>query len=156
MKDVMNLTICADQADQVNSMMDALIVVVIVVIFCAGLLGAIVLYNLTNINITERIREIATIKVLGFNAKETSAYVFKENILLSVMGAAVGLVGGKFLLDFVMSQIKIDMVWFMSRLTVPSYIYSVLLTILTALIVDFIFHFRLEKINMAEALKSVE
>lgn len=156
LKDVMNLTICADQADLVNSMMDALNLVVLAVIICAGLLGAIVLYNLTNINITERIREIATIKVLGFNTKETSAYVFKENILLSVTGAALGLIGGKFLLDFVMSQIKIDMVWFQSRLTVPSYVYSVLLTILTALLVDFIFHFRLEKINMAEALKSVE
>lgn len=156
MEDVVNLMICEDQAEMVNSMMDALILVVITVIVCAGMLGAIVLYNLTNINITERIREIATIKVLGFNAKETSAYVFKENILLSVMGAGVGLVGGKFLLDFVMSQIKIDMVWFDTRLTVPSYIYAVLLTIVTALIVDFIFHFRLEKINMAEALKSVE
>jgi len=156
MKSVMNLTICADQADQVNSMMDALIIVVLSVIVCAGLLGAIVLYNLTNINITERIREIATIKVLGFNAKETSAYVFKENILLTFMGAAVGLLGGKFLLDFVMSYIKIDMIWFPTRITAPSFLLSVLLTLLTALIVDFVFYFRLEKINMAEALKSVE
>ena len=156
MPGVANVAISADQADMINSMMDALIIVVITVIISAGLLGATVLYNLTNINITERIREVATIKVLGFNARETSAYVFKENILLSVMGAGIGLVGGYFLLGFVMSQIKIDMVWFDTRLTVLSYLYSVLLTILTALIVDFIFHFRLQKINMAEALKSVE
>jgi putative ABC transport system permease protein len=82
--------------------------------------------------------------------------VFKENILLSVMGAAVGLVGGKMLLEFVISQVKVDMVWFSARLTFPSYVFAILLTLLTAVIVDFIFHFRLEKINMAEALKSVE
>ena len=156
MDGVMNLTICADQADAVDSMMDAMVLVVITVVVCAGLLAVIVLYNLTNINITERIREIATIKVLGFNAGETAAYVFKENTLLSVMGAAIGLVGGRFLLGFVMSQIKIDMVWFLPRCTVWSYVFAVILTMLSALFVDFIFYFRLEKINMAEALKSVE
>lgn len=156
MDGVMNLTICADQADAVNSMMDAMVLVVITVVVCAGLLAMIVLYNLTNINITERIREIATIKVLGFNAGETAAYVFKENTLLSVMGAAIGLIGGRFLLEFVMSQIKIDMVWFLPRCSVRSYVSSVILTVLSAVLVDFIFYFRLEKINMAEALKSTE
>ena len=136
--------------------MSALDLVVIVVVLCAGVLAVIVLYNLTNININERIREIATIKVLGFNAGENSAYVFKENILLSVFGAGLGLIGGKFLLDFVISQIKIDMVWF-TVLTEPvSYFWSIGLTLLSALVVNFVFYFRLDKINMAEALKSVE
>ena len=127
-----------------------------VIVFCAGLLAVTVLYNLTNININERIREIATIKVLGFNASETAAYVFKENLALTVVGTALGLVFGKLLLMFVMSQIKIDMVWFKVLTQPQSYIWSAVLTLLSAIVVDFIFYFKLEKINMAEALKSVE
>ena len=156
MDDVMNVSISQDLADQVGSMMDALNMVVLTIVVCAGLLAAIVLYNLTNISITERIREIATIKVLGFNARETAAYVFKENLFLSGMGAAVGLLGGILLLKFVMSEIRIDMVWFTDRLTFLSFVWAVVLTMLSACIVDFILFFKLEKINMAEALKSVE
>ena len=156
MDGVMNINISDDFAYMVKNMMDALDLVVWVVVFCAGILGAVVLYNLTNININERIREIATIKVLGFNSRETALYVFKENLSLSVMGAAFGLVLGKVLLNFVVSQVKIDFVWFQTRALPFSYIISVVLTILTAIIVDFVFYFRLEKINMAEALKSVE
>ena len=153
---VMNVTVSEDLAATVGRMMEALDMVVWVIVFCAGLLAVTVLYNLTNININERIREIATIKVLGFNASETAAYVFKENLALTVVGALLGLVFGKLLLIFVMSQIKIDMVWF-SVLTEPiSYVWSIGLTLLSALVVDFVFYFRLDKINMAEALKSVE
>lgn len=140
----------------VQGMMDALDLVVGVVVFCAGLLAIIVLYNLTNINITERIREIATIKVLGFNASETAAYVFKENMALTVIGSLLGLAFGRLLLLFVMSQIKIDFVWFKAIANPISYVWSLSLTLLSAVIVDFIFYFKLEKINMAEALKSVE
>ena len=104
----------------------------------------------------ERIREIATIKVLGFHARESAAYVFKENLFLTALGSMVGLVGGIFLLKFVMSQIKIDMVWFTARLTPLSFVWAVVLTMLSACIVDFLLYFKLEKINMAEALKSVE
>ncbi len=153
---VMNVTVSEDMAGMVRNMMAALDLVVVTIVICAALLAAIVLYNLTNINITERIREIATIKVLGFRAGETAAYVFKENLTLSVMGTVLGLGLGKLLLEFVMSEVKIDMVWFDARILPPSFIWSVVLTILTACIVDFIFYFRLEKINMAEALKSVE
>ncbi|MDO5545712.1 MAG: FtsX-like permease family protein [Eubacteriales bacterium] len=153
---VMNVSVSEDLAATVGKMMEALDLVVWVIVFCAGLLAVTVLYNLTNININERIREIATIKVLGFNASETAAYVFKENLALTVVGALLGLVFGKLLLTFVMSQIKIDMVWF-TVLTEPiSYIWSIGLTLLSAVVVDFVFYFRLDKINMAEALKSVE
>lgn len=153
---VMNVTVSEDVAATVGRMMDALDMVIWVIVFCAGLLAVTVLYNLTNININERIREIATIKVLGFNASETAAYVFKENLALTVVGTLLGLVFGKLLLIFVMSQIKIDMVWF-TVLTEPvSYLRSIGLTLLSALVVDFVFYFRLDKINMAEALKSVE
>ena len=153
---VMNVSVSEDMAEMVNGMMDALDMVVWVIVFCAGLLAVTVLYNLTNININERIREIATIKVLGFNASETAAYVFKENLALTVVGTALGLLFGKLLLMFVMSQIKIDMVWFKVLTEPKSYVLSAVLTLLSAVVVDFIFYFKLEKINMAEALKSVE
>lgn len=155
-KGVMNVSVSEDFAAMVGNMMQALDLVVVVVVFCAGLLAAIVLYNLTNINITERIREIATIKVLGFNSSETAAYVFKENLSLTVIGSVLGLGLGYLLLLFVMSQVKIDMVWFKSLIMPISYFWSIGLTILSACIVDFVFYFKLEKINMAEALKSVE
>ncbi len=156
MSDVMNVSISDDTAQMVGSMMEALDLVVIVIVICAGALAVIVLYNLTNININERIREIATIKVLGFNAGETGAYVFKENLALTVMGVLVGLPLGRWFLGFVISYIKVDMVWFEPRATVMSYVISVAMTMLAAIAVDFIFYFKLEKINMAEALKSVE
>ena len=153
---VMNVTVSEDFADMVGNMMEALDLVVWVIVFCAGLLAAIVLYNLTNININERMREIATIKVLGFNAGETGAYVFKENLSLSAIGSVLGLGLGYFLLQFVMSQIKLNMVWFKAMCLPVSYVLAVTLTMVAACIVDFVFYFRLEKINMAEALKSVE
>ena len=156
LSDVQNVSVSQDLADMVGSMMDALDLVVWVIVICAGLLAVTVLYNLTNININERIREIATIKVLGFNASETAAYVFKENLSLTVIGAGAGLGLGYLLLIFVMSQIKIDMVWFKAVIMGQSYIWSVALTILAAYIVNFVFYFKLDKINMAEALKSVE
>lgn len=153
---VMNVTISQDLAEQVGSMLEAMNLVVVTVVICAGMLAVIVLYNLTNINITERIREIATLKVLGFNAVESAAYVFKENLLLSGMGAFLGLFGGQLLLIFVMSQIQVDMVWFETRVLPMSFIWSIVLTMLSACVVDFLLYFKLDKINMAEALKSVE
>ena len=156
MSGVLTVMISQDLADQVGSMLDALNLIVATIIICAGLLAVIVLYNLTNINITERMREIATIKVLGFNAKETALYVFKENLILSIFGAVTGLLGGYWLLSFVMSQIKIDMVTFVVRILPSSLLWSVLITVLMAVLVDVLLYRRLEKINMAEALKSVE
>lgn len=153
---VMNVSISEDVAQTVGRMMDALDMVVWVIVFCAGMLAITVVYNLTNININERIREIATIKVLGFNASETAAYVFKENIILTVAGALLGLVFGKLLLMFVMSQIKIDLVWFTVLANPESYLWSIALTLLSAFLVNLVFYFKLDKINMAEALKSVE
>ena len=153
---VMNVSVSEDLAEMVGSMMDALDLVVMVIVVCAGLLAVIVLYNLTNININERIREIATIKVLGFNARETAAYVFKENLALTVVGSGLGLLMGRLLLAFVISQIKIDMVWFRAMTAPVSYVIAIALTLLSAVVVNFIFYFKLEKINMAEALKSVE
>ncbi len=156
MDGVMTVSVTQDIAGQVDDMISALNAVVLTIVICAGALAVIVLYNLTNINITERIREIATIKVLGFHAGETAAYVFKENLLLSCMGVLVGLPCGMLLLKFVMNEIRVDFVWFTARLQPTSVVLSILLTMLAACLVDFLLYFRLERINMAEALKSVE
>ena len=153
---VLGMTINQDTADTVGSMMEAMDAIILVVVICAGALAGIVLYNLTNINIQERIREIATIKVLGFNAGETGSYVFKENLTLTVVGTLLGLFAGKWLHALVMSYVRIDMVWFDNVIEPMSYVLAAVLTIVAALIVDFVMYFKLDKINMAEALKSVE
>ncbi|MBE6942735.1 MAG: FtsX-like permease family protein [Ruminococcaceae bacterium] len=153
---VMNVTITQDMIHTVNNMLQALDTIVVVIVLFAAALAFIVLYNLTNININERVREIATIKVLGFRSQESAAYVFKENLMLTGMGMFLGLFMGKWLLDFVVSQIKVDIIWLFPVINFPSYVYALALTLLSALIVDFFLYFKLEKINMAEALKSVE
>ena len=156
MADVMNVTVIEEMAEQVTTILKALDTIVIVIVFFAGALAVIVLYNLTNINITERIREIATIKVLGFRSGESAAYVFKENLLLSAMGTVVGLGMGYGLLSFVISQVKVDMIYLTPRITWQTCVICVVLTMVFAVLVDFLLYFKLEKINMAEALKSVE
>ena len=137
-------------------MMDSLNAVIILIVAAAGALAFIVLYNLTNINITERVREIATIKVLGFYPKETSAYVFRENFILTGISAAVGLLLGKILLEFIIGQINVSMITFDARITPLSYIISVILTLAFAVIVNIVMYYRLKKIDMIESLKSVE
>lgn len=156
LNEVMNVSVSTDRAKMVQDIMETMDMLIILIVFCAGLLAITVLYNLTNININERIREIATIKVLGFNASETASYVFKENMALTVTGSVIGLGLGYLLLMFVIAQIKIDMIWFKALVLPASYGYSIALTWLSALAVNFIFYFKLQKINMAEALKSVE
>lgn len=146
----------ADMLSQVNKMMGSLDAVVLLVILCAGALAFIVIYNLTNINITERIREIATIKVLGFRPKETASYVFRENVVLTALGTIVGLGGGICLHRFVIANIDVDMVTFQPRVLPFSFVKSILLTFVFMVIVDVVMYLKLERINMAESLKSVE
>ncbi len=146
----------ADFMTRVTNMMSSLDYIVLLVIICAGALAFIVIYNLTNINITERIREIATIKVLGFYPMETAAYVFRENGVLTAVGILTGLVLGIFLHRFVMAQIDIDMITFDVRISPLSFLKSILLTFLFMIIVDVFMYIKLERINMAESLKSIE
>lgn len=151
-----SVTINKDMKNRISKMMESLNYIVIVVILSAGALAFIVLYNLTNINITERIREIATIKVLGFFKNETSDYVFRENRVLTTFGIAVGLVLGVFLHAFVIGQIKVDMVAFDTYIAPMSYVYSIVLTFVFNFLVNRVMSVKLDKINMAESLKSVE
>lgn len=150
------VTVNIDIRDRVATMMSVLDYIVWMVTVCAGALAFIVLYNLTNININERIREIATIKVLGFYPSETASYVFRENNTLVFLGMLLGLPLGKWLHAYVISQIKVDMIAFDVRIAPMSVVYSLLLTVLFAAIVDFVMYFRLRRISMAESLKSIE
>lgn len=153
---VISVNINADTLEMFSKMMQAMNYIVVLVLFCAAALAFIVLYNLTNINITERIREIATIKVLGFYAYETASYVFRENAILTVLGAILGIPVGIWLHGYVMSNIKLDMVTFDVHVNGISYVYSFLFTFAFAVIVDIVMYFKLARINMAESLKSIE
>lgn len=153
---VLNVSVAQDMRERMSSMLSSLNYIVLLAIGCAAALAFIVLYNLTNINITERIREIATIRVLGFTRSETAVYVFRENLLLTIVGALVGLGLGVWLTSFIIAQINVDAVAFVTRILPRSYVLAFVLTLVFALVVDLVMVRRLDSINMAEALKSVE
>jgi putative ABC transport system permease protein len=153
---ILNVLVVNEQKDRVANMMHVMNSVVLLVIGCAGALAFIVLFNLSNINITERIREIATIKVLGFYPRETGSYVFRENLVLTIMGIIVGVPLGVLLHSFVMSQINIDMVAFKVVILPKSYVIGILTVLLFLIVVDFVMRRKIEMIDMAESLKSVE
>lgn len=153
---VRGVTLSADTKDRMSSMLDGLEFVVAAIILCAGLLAFIVLYNLTNINISERIREIATIKVLGFYPKEAADYVFRENLILTGAGAVFGLALGVALHAFVMNAIKVDMMYFKPHISALSFAVSIVITFVFALVVNAIMRRRIDNIDMAGALKSIE
>ena len=153
---VRSVSICADTEDRINNMLAGLDVVIAAIVACAGFLAFIVLYNLTNINISERIREIATIKVLGFYKSETASYVFRENMVLTGMGAAFGLLLGVVFHAFVMNRIKVDMLYFEPYISLRSFVIAVAVTFGFSVIVNRIMRRRIDSIDMAGALKSIE
>ena len=114
------------------------------------------LYNLTNINITERVREIATIKVLGFTQKESGDYVFRENIILTVIGALAGLGLGVALHRYIMAQIQIDMVSFNITIHAVSFLIAFAMTLAYTILIDYFMMIKIDRIKMAESLKSIE
>lgn len=140
----------------IDNMLSSLNYVVIILIVSSGLLAFVVLYNLSNVNISERVRELATIKVLGFYDKEVYTYVTRETVLLTVIGIALGLVAGYFLNFYILGTCEIDMLRFVKNINFMSYIYSILITVAFTLIVNFITYFSLKKIDMIGSLKSVE
>ena len=142
--------------DYISRMMQSMNYVIITVIVCAGALAYIVLFNLTNINITERAREIATLRVLGLYKGETRRYVMAENYVLSVIGALLGMPAGVLLHKYVMAQIVQDAVTFRVVVDPLSYLYAFGLTVLFAVLVGLALRHRIDRIPMAESLKSVE
>lgn len=141
---------------QVDDMLGSLDIVIVVLIISAGMLAFVVLYNLNNINITERKRELATLKVLGFYDREVSSYVYRENILLTLIGSVMGLLIGKILHRFIIETVEIDSVMFGRNIDPPSFLYAFLLTVAFSLFVNGVMYFKLKKIDMVESLKSVE
>ena len=154
--DLKTWSVTSDSRESFSNTMERLNYVIVLVISCAAALAFIVLFNLNNINITERIREIATLKVMGFNRTETGAYVTRENIMLVLMGFVVGIPLGFFLHRFVMSQIAMDIVTYDVRIAPISYLFSLAFVILFSTIVNLIMRAKIEKIDMAESLKSAE
>ena len=142
--------------DMFATVMDNMDTVVWVLIIAAGLLALVVLYNLLNANISERIRELATIKVLGFYDKEVYSYIGRETIILTIIGIIVGLFGGNVLTTYVLKTCELDITMFDPDIQILSYVLGIVITVVFAIIVNVVTYFSLKKIDMIESLKSVE
>lgn len=146
----------AEMLEQYMNITDNLGYVVAVLIVSAGLLAFVVQYNLSNINITERTREIATLKVLGFYDNEVSAYIYRENVILTILGTALGLLLGTGLTRFVVTTAEVDAIMFGRNIYFYSFMMAALLTFLFSFLVNWVMHYRLKKIGMVESMKSVD
>ncbi len=151
-----SITFANEMSKVLNETMESLNVVVVILIVSAALLAFVVLYNLTNINVSERIRELSTIKVLGFYPAEVTMYVYRENIFLTLLGILFGYILGYFLHGFVISTAEIDQMMMSRTIHWDSYVYSALLTLLFSSVVMMAMHWKLKSIDMIEALKSVD
>ncbi len=151
---VLNVHQVSESAKSINESMSSLNIIVWVLIISASALAFIVLYNLTNINVSERIRELSTIKVLGFYDREVTSYIYRENNILTFLGILAGCFFGRFLHAFVMQAAEMDAIMFVPGLQFRSYLLGALLTLVFAVLVMIIMHFKLKKIDMIEALKS--
>lgn len=151
-----NLSYIDNASQEFDQQVESIDMVIVILVVCAGALNFIVLYNLTNINIQERKSEIATIKVLGFRKKEVYDYIFRENILLSIIGSLVGLFLGFILHSFIIHTVELDMTMFIRQLNMMSYIYGMLFTMFFTLFINFVMRRVLNKVNMVESLKSIE
>ena len=155
-KAALSVTYIGTLAERLDSMLGSLDVVIVVLIISAGMLAFVVLYNLNNININERKRELATLKVLGFFDGEVSSYVFRENVLLTVFGCILGVVLGSALHRYVITTVEIESYMFGRIIKIPSYLLAIALTFGFSFLVNLLMHFKLKKIDMVESLKSVE
>jgi putative ABC transport system permease protein len=155
-KEFYGVSLMSESGKDFLTSLDSLDAVVILLIVCAGLLAIVVLYNLANINITERVREIATIKVLGFYDIETSAYIYRENIITAILGIIIGAFVGIILHRFVVITAEVDIVLFDRRLVWWAFLLGAAFTAVFTVIVNFVLHFKLKKIDMVESMKSVE
>ena len=152
----LSVSYTTDIESRLDDMLSSLDIVIIVLVVSAGMLSFVVLYNLNNINITERKRELATLKVLGFYDNEVSAYVYRENMILTVIGGIFGMLLGKILHQFIIVTVEIESVMFGRNIDISSFIYSFLITLAFSFFVNGVMYFKLRQIDMVESLKSVE
>ncbi len=153
---VLSVTVNDDVKERTSNMLESMNIIIVIVVVCAGALAFVVIANLTNINITERKREIATLKVLGFTQKECSKYVFRENNILTAFGAVFGIPLGILLHAYCMNRIKIESVYFETNVNLISYFIAFLMTLLFALLVNVFMRRKIENVDMASSLKSTE
>ena len=153
---VASVSVMSTFVKAISDMLNTMNYVVVVLIVTSAMLDFVVLYNLSNINISERKREIATLKVLGFYPKEVDKYINSETFILTTIGIIIGLIFGSYLSHFIISTCEPDYIMFDRNVFAISYIYSILITTTFTIIVNIVTHFNLKKINMIESLKNVE
>ena len=153
---VLNVTYSSSTRSQLENMLTSLNLVIVVLVIAAGMLAFVVIYNLNNISINERIRELATLKVLGFYNGEVAFYIYRENIILTAIGCLFGILFGKLLHSYTITTVEIDSFMFGRNINPVSYLYSTLFTILFAIIVNFVMYFKIKRIDMIESLKNLE
>ena len=153
---VINVTLTSKTLNTSEESTASLNIIMLVLIFASGCLAFVVLYNLNNINVSERIRELSTIKVLGFYDNEVTMYILRENVILTLLGIFVGSFMGKILYTFIIKTAELDTMMMMPNIYMTSYMYSALITVLFSLIVMIMMHLKLKKVNMIDALKSNE
>ena len=156
MEQVASLSFTQDSVAQVLNMLNSIDAVVVLIIVCAASLAFVVLYNLSNINIAERVKEIATIKVLGFYDPEVYAYVNRESVVLTLIGTLFGLAGGIVLHSFIIRTVEVDAVMFGREISGMSFVYSVALTLLFSALVNLVMQRLLKRISMVESMKAPE
>lgn len=154
--EVPTITLVSDIIDRVKGSIDSINVIILVLIVLAGMLAFIVLYNLTNINVGERVREIATLKVLGFRAKETNAYIFRETLILSMLGCILGLGLGLILYQYVVKTVEVDILMLGRQVSLGGYLMASALTMLFTWLVSLFINRRIRQVDMVESLKSVD
>ena len=152
----LSISYTASTMEMVERMLGTLGIVIVVLIVSAGMLAFVVLYNLNNINITERQRELATLKVLGFFDMEVSQYVLRENIILTIAGILFGSLFGIFLHHYIIVTVEVDAVMFGRNIRTMSFLYCAVITCIFSVVVNGFMHMKLKKIDMVESLKSVE
>jgi len=152
----LSVTVNEQSRERISAMLGNMIYLILIVVISAGALAFVVLYNLTNINITERVREIATLRVLGFHKRECCQYIFRENNILTFAGALIGIPLGVALHTYCMNQVKVDMIRFDIQITALSFVLAVVLTMFFALLVNIFMRRKITTIEMATSLKSIE
>ncbi len=152
----LNVSYSSSISGQLDDMLGSLNIVIVVLIVSAGMLAFVVLYNLNNININERRRELATLKVLGFYDMEVASYVYRENTLLTIVGMLAGIGLGKILHQFIIVTVEIDTAMFGRNVDLSSFVFSALYTLGFSMFVNFVMYYKLKKIDMVESLKSIE